>query len=71
MEKTVIVTREFRDRESFAIVHRVGDVMTVDEGRAAELVALGLVKEYGGAEPVAGDDEPTVQSSPKRRRKTT
>ena len=48
MEKAVIVTSEFRDRESFAIVHPVGEVMAVDEARAAELAALGLVKEYGG-----------------------
>jgi len=73
MEKTVIVAREFRDRESFGIVHSVGDTMTVDEGRARELIALGLVKErtveVGKAlfEDVAVSSAPT----PKRRRKAS
>lgn len=71
MEKAVIVTSEFRDRESFAIVHPVGEVMAVDEARAAELAALGLVKEYGGVDmPASGEEPAAAQPSPKRRRKT-
>lgn len=71
MGKTVTVVREFRDRESFAIVHSVGDTMLVDDGRAAELAALGLVKESRGEEVEAGGvSAAPAQPSPKRRRKT-
>lgn len=71
MEKTVIVTREFRDRDSFALVHSVGDLMTVDEGRANELIALGLVKERAeeADKPEAEASAPTPAI--KRRRKAS
>lgn len=69
MEKTVMVTREFRDRESFALVHSVGDLMTVDEARADELIALGLVEERPAE---GGKPEPEAAApAPKRRRKAS
>ncbi len=73
MEKTVIVTREFRDRESFGIVHSVGDTMTVDEGRAKELIALGLVEErtVEVGKALFEDVVVTPVPTPKRRRKTS
>lgn len=42
MSKSIRVTREFRDISNFATVRSVGDVFTVDDARAAELVRLGL-----------------------------
>lgn len=73
MEKTVIVTREFRDRESFGIVHSVGDTMTVDEGRAKELITLGLVEErtVEVGKALFEDVVVTPAPTPKRRRKAS
>lgn len=74
MGKTVIVTREFRDRESFAMVHSVGETMTVDEARAHELITLGLVKERpeeGGKTLFEGGAEVSTAPAPKRRRKAS
>lgn len=40
----VIVKKEFRDVTSFKLIHKVGDVLEVEKGRADKLVSLELVE---------------------------
>lgn len=40
----VIVKSEFRDISSFKMIHKVGDVLEVEKGRAERLISLGLVQ---------------------------
>lgn len=40
----VRVLKDFRDRDSWAVVHKEGDLFSVDDHRGAELIALGLAE---------------------------
>ena len=74
----VIVVKEFRDIEDFNLVHKVGDILDVDNSRAARLVEIGVadgekVETEAKAETVQTAPElqlptPETTPEPKRRR---
>lgn len=60
----VRVTREFRDKDGWHIIHKVGEVLSVTEDRGRELAALGLVESI---EPPAPSED-DLSKRPKKRK---
>lgn len=57
----VIVKNEFRDISCFKVIHKVGDVLEVEKGRADRLISLGLVEtEEEKGEGKKGEDKNPV-----------
>ena len=77
--KQLRVTTPFRDENNFFLLHEVGDVIAVNDSRAARLVEGGLceecakeAKEEKPVEPSASEAVPQPSPEPvKKTRKTT
>lgn len=81
----VIVVKEFRDIDNFDLIHKVGDIIDVDDARGQRLVEIGLADgekvattekaEAVKTEKAAAPDlkleqpEPATTPEPKRKRK--
>lgn len=63
----VKVKQTFRDKDDFSKIYGVGDIVDFEDGRAANIIALGLAdRADGGAKPDGGKaDKPEgVQTAP-------
>lgn len=47
---TVRVLKEFRDKDNFARVYAVGEVLPFDKARSKDLISRGLVESYKAEE---------------------
>lgn len=43
---TVRVLKEFRDKDNFAKVYSIGEILPFDKARSKDLIARGLVEAY-------------------------
>lgn len=43
---TVRVLKEFRDKDNFAKIYRVGEVLPFDKARSKDLISRGLAEAY-------------------------
>lgn len=68
----VIVVKEFRDIDNFDLIHKVGDIIDVDDARGQRLVEIGVAdSEKAETETAAPDlqlETPEPTPEPKRRR---
>lgn len=74
----VIVVKEFRDIDNFDLIHKVGDIIDVDDARGQRLVEIGVADsekakptDKAETETAAPDlqlETPEPTPEPKRRR---
>lgn len=64
----VIVVKEFRDIDNFDLIHKVGDIIDVDDARGQRLVEIGVADSEKAETETAAPDLQLETTEPKRRR---
>lgn len=61
----IIVVTPFRDKEDFSRIHRPGETLLFEDGRAAEAVSRGLCKLVSPAASPARPEKAPLEGEPK------
>lgn len=66
----IVILTSFRDKDNFAKIYNVGEVLDIADLRAEDLILRGIAKEYKPEAPVVEPEAPVVESTRRKRKNT-